>query len=396
MTLERVEQHSEVGILKIAAPYWGRPRIGAWINAYLRQCQTLEDALWAMLETRTIDGGDEERLRVIGTLIGLPPFGLDIEVYRRVLRARALANRSRGTGVDIGRVLAAVFDDASNFSLQWSEGASLAATALLDVDSEYARGAAAALGAARGAGVSLQLLYGSDSDFVARYDRSVWGSVAPQSISFVGVTGATTGTGAVSIAWPGGHAAGDLGILALVHSNTLGMYAQPSGWDLQGVVNVTTNVALQVYTRRALSGAEAAATSASIGVERWVGTIAAYRGVGHVEAFATAASANVNSTTAVSAPALTSLGSGRRAVALWGAANGSADVSVYTPPIVTEVFDAAGGSGPGKRLAIADGIAGAGAFGPISATLATAQRSVAASLLLAPVDAARYLSVRQT
>lgn len=103
--LQYTQDHEEQGARKLVPPFWGKPFIAALLSAVLRELQSLEDTLWEMLELRTIEGADLTRLKVIGKFVGQPRLGFDTETYRLLIRARALANVSRGRASDVFQVL---------------------------------------------------------------------------------------------------------------------------------------------------------------------------------------------------------------------------------------------------------------------------------------------------
>lgn len=390
--LTPVDQHAEVSLLKLAPPWWGKPRIGAWLVAYARQWQALEDALWQQLEQRSIDAGDDERLRIIGELIGQPRHGFATELYRKVLRARGLANRSRGTGPDLGRVFAAVLGSL-DFVFTWLEGASLLITSLQDTDSEDARAVAAVVPFARGAGVSVQFAYLEDASSLGLYNTALWGHVTDLPVSFVSAGALAAGGGALAVAWGAGHVAGDLGVLTVATANET--FATPSGWTLAAEAGVgaigTTGVRIRVFWRFATSGAEASASVADSG-QHQIANIVVYRGVFAVEAAAALASADVDSAT-VTAPSVTTLGVDRMLVTCWASATNGSTIGSYSAPIANERFE----SGfTGSTISIADGVqAAAGASGTVTATLSIAARSCAVTLALAPFKISDYANVVQ-
>lgn len=158
MALEKIEQHVEVGLLKLAPAYWGKPRIGAGIVALLREIQALEDVIWQQFELQHVDTADRPRLKVMAKLIGQEPSDFDTEDLRTVVLARGLANRSRGTGPDIGRVLVALAGDG-NFAFVWGGPAVILVTLLDATGPTSLKMATAVLPYAVAAGVRLRLLY---------------------------------------------------------------------------------------------------------------------------------------------------------------------------------------------------------------------------------------------
>lgn len=172
MSLERIAQHVELGLLKLVPAYWGKPRIGAALASLLREIQTLEDTIWAQFSLQNILTADRPRLIVMGKLIGQTSEGFGLEDLRTAIRARALANRSRGTGPDIGAVLVALVG-AENFSFVWSAPALISVTVLTALTDDQVRMLESVLPSALGAGVALHLLYSDAPGFMRWGDP--WG-----------------------------------------------------------------------------------------------------------------------------------------------------------------------------------------------------------------------------
>jgi hypothetical protein len=178
MALERISQHVELGLLKIAPDYWGKPRISAVLAAVLREIQTLEDVIWDQFEAQHIDTANRARLAVMGKLIGqASPQGFSEEQYRTVLKARALANRSRGTGPEICRVLTALLGPQA-FSWTWLGPAVIALTSLNGLSAAQVEMVHAVMPYATAAGVGIQLIYNSSDDLMLWGDPwgEAWGS----------------------------------------------------------------------------------------------------------------------------------------------------------------------------------------------------------------------------
>jgi hypothetical protein len=76
----------------------------AWITSFGEEFQELEDAFVQLRDERTIDTATGVTLEDIGRRVGEPPSGLDEEIYRRRIRARIAANRSKGRVKDLIRV----------------------------------------------------------------------------------------------------------------------------------------------------------------------------------------------------------------------------------------------------------------------------------------------------
>jgi hypothetical protein len=165
MPLERISQHVELGLLKLAPDFWGKPRIGAVLAAVLREIQTLEDVIWDQFEAQHIDTAERTALATMGKLIGqASPQGFSVEQYRTIIKARALANRSNGTGPEIGRVLVALLG-ADNFAFVFAGPAVIYIAALEALTATEAAMAAEALPHASAAGVQIQFFWAAAADY---------------------------------------------------------------------------------------------------------------------------------------------------------------------------------------------------------------------------------------
>jgi hypothetical protein len=174
MAIERIEQHVETGLLKLVPEYWGKPRIGAVLAAHLREIQALEDTIWDIFDAQHINTADLPRLVILGKLIGQDRHGFSEEDFRTAIKARGIANRSKGRGPDLGRVLVALLG-AGDFAFWWVGPASIAVAFLLRVtDDEQVRLVEEVLPYARAAGVQINFYFQEDVDVVVDF---VWESV---------------------------------------------------------------------------------------------------------------------------------------------------------------------------------------------------------------------------
>jgi len=174
-----VEQHLEAGLVSLPPAFWGKPRIGAVLAAHLIECQTFEDLMWAMFDARHIDTANIARLVVMGKLIGQDRHGFELENFRTAIKARALANRSDGSGPALGRVLVALLG-AGDFAFLWVGAASIAVAYLLQVtDDEQIRLVQEVLPHARAAGVQINFYFQEDADVSVGF---VWESITAPGV----------------------------------------------------------------------------------------------------------------------------------------------------------------------------------------------------------------------
>lgn len=174
MPLEQNSNHVAEAKARLVAPFKGKPKIEGLLGAYVESVQDLEDVMWDVLNIRTIDGADLPRLIVIGKLIGQPRHGFATELYRTVIKARGLANRSQGTGPDIGKVLTQLLG-AGAFSFYWIGPATVMIVQAAQADSEETRAVQQVLPFARAAGVRLWYAIQLDADTSQAF---VWDDLA--------------------------------------------------------------------------------------------------------------------------------------------------------------------------------------------------------------------------
>lgn len=378
--MDRIPNHFHEGLVRLIPPFWGKPRIAAFLQSFLDRVTDLEDAAWDVLEARTIDNADATRLTVLGRVVGQPNFGWDTETYRLVIRGKIRTSRSRALSDDIIEVMRLITQTTMPVRIEhfapatmWTILTEPVPTTNEIVALRYL------LPKARGAGIRQHFLW-APSPLPGLWDEATWASatVVPP-ISFVGVGTVVGDLIALSVPWPA-HQIGDLAILVVATANEA--LATPAGWTLVNSVGVgavgTTGVGLNVYYRFAVSGAEANAAVADSG-QHQIAAIVTYRNVAAVEN--NAALTNASTSTAAAAATLVTLGAGRTVVACFASAANGTSFSGYSFGATERVDNGAIGS----TIAVADFLAAAtGSTGAINATIATASQSAAISLALVP------------
>lgn len=114
MSFERNPNHAEHGILKFAAPFWGKPRWAALFVAIARQIQDIEDAACDVIEKRMIANATGAQLQVLAKLVRQIDPGLGDEVLRNLIRVRIRVNRSLGRLADLLAVFQLLGVDKAN------------------------------------------------------------------------------------------------------------------------------------------------------------------------------------------------------------------------------------------------------------------------------------------
>lgn len=97
MTLEQVTDHEPRGVIKLAPPFWGKPRIASWLIAHLAEVQAVEDAIWSYLDGLDVDTCGRWVLEGLARIVNEPARPADTEALRLAVKGRVLANRSDGT-----------------------------------------------------------------------------------------------------------------------------------------------------------------------------------------------------------------------------------------------------------------------------------------------------------
>jgi hypothetical protein len=156
MSLDPITDIVRRGILNLQPSYWGKPRIASALRALLEGVQEVETATQEVIATRTIDGAHRNQLRVLGELVGQPDTGLDLEDYRKAVKARALANRSRGNVDDLLKVFAVFHAGVVNWQAIPPAKLRLFAEGLGTVPMQTVLGL---LGDARAGGVGLDVMW---------------------------------------------------------------------------------------------------------------------------------------------------------------------------------------------------------------------------------------------
>ncbi len=105
MTLQYLQSHA-AGILKLVPPFWGKPRIAAWLFGYLNEIQALEDAIWSFIVGIDVDTAERFALEGLAKIVGEKRRPASTDTLRVYVQARIAANKSDGTPGAIATVIA--------------------------------------------------------------------------------------------------------------------------------------------------------------------------------------------------------------------------------------------------------------------------------------------------
>lgn len=217
---------------------------------------------------------------------------------------------------------------------------------------------------------------------------------------------AVSGTGAISVAWPAGHAAGDIGLLCV--NSSAQTVSTPSGWTLLrwtsvGSAATANSAGLYVFYRVAASGAEANVSVADSG-DHTLGAIITFTGAS-VAKLAVMASQTFDQagysnrvtgtgTTTITLPEVTTAADDCLIVAVASTGQESTKSGWSYPNVaLTERLDGVTTSGLDGGIAAATGtLAAAGTTGTGSATQSISTSFAAATLVLWPEAFAQTIS----
>ena len=102
--------HIAEGTSKVITQYAQKPVFMTYLAVFLNQIQLVENAAADVLDAFTLDNAVGFRLDWVGAKVGQTRIGTTDDVYRRFIRGRISANRSRGSVQDVVKVARAVLD----------------------------------------------------------------------------------------------------------------------------------------------------------------------------------------------------------------------------------------------------------------------------------------------
>lgn len=98
--------HSELGLARLIWQYRGsKPRMQAWLEAYLDTYQDLEDVAIQVMANRWPLTAVGVQLDVLGKIVGQERGELTDDQYRLFILARILANKTKGRAANLEEIL---------------------------------------------------------------------------------------------------------------------------------------------------------------------------------------------------------------------------------------------------------------------------------------------------
>jgi hypothetical protein len=171
VSLDPVHDYIPEGQALFIEVFRDKPRLNAWLAAYLQECNALELALQETLFYRQLDNAYGVMLDDLGALVGQARVGLDDATYRLYIKVRVRVNRSKGRAADLIAV-AALALGTTPFSYRESYPASAAIDVVDPTGPVRPDLLAGFIRDARGAGIGTAVVYsgGTSSDTFAFSD----------------------------------------------------------------------------------------------------------------------------------------------------------------------------------------------------------------------------------
>lgn len=175
--IERITNHASSALLKLIAVFWGKPRIGSLLVGAAEEIQAAEDAVFDVIELRDLDVADDERLRILGRIVGQRRLStFTTEDFRTAIRARILANKSSGSRPSLVALLQLMLQGGAYESRTIAAGERQ--VKLIDVVDPPRQALRNILPLAKGAGKRLTLFTASELDA----DMAFWGTTDWQPV----------------------------------------------------------------------------------------------------------------------------------------------------------------------------------------------------------------------
>lgn len=170
--MQHIPDFFKQSLVKLAGPFWGKPRLASLLFALIRQVQDLEDTIDAVGLAYQIDTADDARLAILGKVVGQSRLGAwDTETYRAVIRGRIRASRSHGRHDDIVEVILLVTQTTEPILVTHLVPATVLVELGEPVDAEHMIALAFLLPKTRAAGVRLNFVTPISGGF--SFDSSV-------------------------------------------------------------------------------------------------------------------------------------------------------------------------------------------------------------------------------
>ena len=113
MPITQITDHADRAVDRLHQRHRDKVNIEALLRLIVDPVQDIEDAFWGLLVDRYISTAADETLNILGRIVGQARDGLVDADYRRYIRARIAANKSKGKWSDLIIVTRLILDDAT-------------------------------------------------------------------------------------------------------------------------------------------------------------------------------------------------------------------------------------------------------------------------------------------
>lgn len=105
------EEHVAEARALLTSAFNGKTVIQGMLDSYIGGVQSLEIAIFDVIELRLLDNATDAQLDTLGALVGETRQGRDDSTYREAIRLRIRVNRSQGRAEDVIQVAKIATDD---------------------------------------------------------------------------------------------------------------------------------------------------------------------------------------------------------------------------------------------------------------------------------------------
>lgn len=114
MALTKTLNRAANALLRMAAPFWGKPRYSTIVHSAVEEVQSLDDALVDFVDACNIETSTNAWVMGrLGKMVGAPNLGYGLDDHRRILLAQVDANNSKAVGDDILTVATSLFPEST-------------------------------------------------------------------------------------------------------------------------------------------------------------------------------------------------------------------------------------------------------------------------------------------
>lgn len=400
--LDHELDHEGGAISRLLSQFRDKPVFSAFVAIIAARWQAVEDAAWQLYTERTIDTAIGDALDQLGKRAGYWPRNFVVGdgtetsdvVYRQRVRAKFIANRSRGLEADIGATFTALALPGITYRFEPGYPAAFTWRALEPITAAQARLAVRFLGWAKAAGVKALFAWQETTDALAFWTENETFASDGLPVYQAG-TGVTAGIGDVTRTWPT-HVAGDIGIMCVQTANEAVTLSTPAGFveigsSPQGVGTPGAAGAcrLTVYWCRATSSSMASPVIQDPG-DHAIASLFTVRGCVAAGDPIDVTAGTTGNGTSVSVPGATTTGVDRlvAVVTAHGIDIAAAQFSAWSNGDLgglAEHSDAGATSNHGGGIAFATGtLAATGTYGATTATLGSSANWAGVSIALMP------------